>query len=89
MSDNSKKINMEDMGKVSGGITQEQAYDIALKHAKVRKDQASLRKSKLDRDDGISKFEIDFTAGTTKYEYDIDPISGRVLGFESESIFDD
>ncbi|MCR5733617.1 MAG: PepSY domain-containing protein [Lachnospiraceae bacterium] len=82
------KMELNELSKVTGGITSEQAYEAALKHAKTNRNAATLKKNKLDYDDGVKKYEVEFLVGTTEYEYDIDANTGKVLGFEMESIFD-
>ena len=82
------KIESDKLENVAGGITNDQAYDAALKHANATKSEAKLKKNKLECDDGIMKYEIEFRVGMKEYEYDIDANSGAVLGFEQESIFD-
>ena len=74
------QININELENVSGGtITSDQAYAAALKDAKVAKANASLKKNKLDRDDGRLVYEIEFVSGATEYEYDIDAATGAVI----------
>ncbi|MCD8129107.1 MAG: PepSY domain-containing protein, partial [Oscillospiraceae bacterium] len=37
---------------------------------------------KLDRDDGVYVYEVEFTVGWLEYEYEIDAASGSILSFE-------
>ena len=69
----------------SGGITEDEAYEIALSHAKISKDAASLKKNKLDREDGKEIFEIEFYAGGKEYEYEIDAKDGTIVKYEIDS----
>ena len=39
-----------------------------------------------DYDDGLMKWEIDFVAGNTKYEYEINSIDGTILKKEIEVV---
>ena len=43
-----------------------------------------LKKNKLDFDDGIQKYEIEFVEGFNEYEYDIDATNGMILKFEKD-----
>lgn len=63
-------------------ITSERAKDIALNHAKISKSNAKFTKIKLDKDDGILKYEIEFYSGHVEYEYEIDANTGRILEFD-------
>ena len=82
------RMELNELVMVTGGITGDQAYDAALKHANTTRKAATLKKNKLDYDDGLKKYEVEFYVGTTEYEYDIDANTGAVLSFERESIFD-
>ena len=85
MSDMENKLDMDDLEQVSGGrITGDQAYATALKDAKVNKDQALFKKSKLDREHGRMIYEVEFVSNGLEYEYDIDANTGKILKRESE-----
>lgn len=63
-------------------ITEEAAKTAALEYAKVDAASAVFTECKLDRDDGIIVYEIEFYANQTEYEIEIDAISGTVTEFE-------
>ena len=63
-------------------IPQDQALEAALAQAGVKKEDASIKEIKLDMDDGIQKYEIEFTAKGKEYEVEIDAATGKVLKFE-------
>ncbi len=67
------------------GISAEKAKEIALNHAGVSAVNASFIKAELDTDDGVKVYEIEFTAGTTKYEYEIHAQTGAVLKSSTEA----
>ena len=46
----------------------------------------TFTKGTLDRDNGRSIYEIEFISGNTKYEYDIDALSGSVLSRKIENV---
>ncbi len=60
-------------------ITQDAALEIAGKDAGVSKDEMLDLKIKLDYDDGIQVYEIDFDAGNKEYEYKIAALTGEIL----------
>lgn len=65
----------------SGGITQQQAQSIALKHAGVEEgDTLALQ---VSRDDGV--YDVSFRTADRSYEYEIQSRSGKVLDFSYES----
>ncbi len=58
------------------------AKQIALTHAKLPANQVKFVKSKLDKEDGVMQYEIEFVHKGLKYEYEIDAKSGAVLEVE-------
>ena len=63
-------------------ISVDKAKQIALSHAGVS--GASFKKVKLDKDDGVRVYEIEFKVGNVEYEYDIDASSGAIISSSSE-----
>ena len=67
-------------------IDLEEAKSIALEHSGLSENDVVFVETKLERDNGRDEYDIEFTSGSVKYEYEIDAGSGNVLGFSSESI---
>lgn len=63
-------------------ISVDKAKQIALSHAGVS--GASFKKVKLDKDDGVRVYEIEFKVGNVEYDYDIDASSGAIISSSSE-----
>ncbi|MDO4218987.1 MAG: PepSY domain-containing protein [Synergistaceae bacterium] len=63
-------------------VTQEQAYQIALKHAGVPSNQAILLKQKIDHDFTGNTYELEFLSGQTKYKYEIFVSNGKIKEFK-------
>ena len=68
----------------SSYIGVDQAKSIALKHAGLSAAEVSFTKAKLEKDDGLRKYEIEFIKGSTEYEYEIDAATGSVLEYDVE-----
>lgn len=66
----------------ASGISVDRAKQIALSHAGVS--GASFKKVKLDKDDGVRVYEIEFKVGNVEYDYDIDASSGAIISSSSE-----
>ena len=71
------------------GVTEDQALDIALKHAGLSKGDFSALRIHQDFDDdmGVTKYDIEFHVGAREYNYDIDTTTGDI--YESEVDIDD
>lgn len=67
-----------------GDIGQDRALEIALEHAGVAEADISHQRVKLDYDDGISQYEVEFYVGNQEYDYDIDAATGEIRSFDSE-----
>ena len=68
----------------SSYIGVDQAKSIALKHAGLSAAEVSFSKAKLEKDDGLRKYEIEFFKGNTEYEYEIDAASGSIIEYKAE-----
>lgn len=67
-------------------ISEEEAMNAALKDANLLDSEISRLHIKLERDDGIQVYEVDFYSGEREYDYEIDAISGRILEKDEEPI---
>ena len=66
-------------------ITPAKAGEIAFEHAKVSRGEAADYRSKLENEDGVWVYEIEFRVGKTEYEYEIDAETGRIISAEKET----
>lgn len=67
----------------------DEAKSIALKSSGVSADSAVFTKAKLEKEDGIYVYEIEFQNGGLEYEYEINASSGKIIKSEHSSIDDD
>ena len=67
------------------GITQTQAEDIALKDAGVSRDQVDTMYAHSDLDNGISVYDVEFTADGYEYDYEIKKQNGRIVKQDKEA----
>jgi uncharacterized membrane protein YkoI len=66
-------------------ITADEAKSIALKHAGVDEADATFARAKLEFDDGVFEYEVEFYSGNKEYDYDIDAITGEIISFDSDA----
>ncbi len=72
-------------GGTNGTVTAEDAKKIALEDAKVSATDAVFTKNRLDYDDGMKVYEIEFYTDSAEYEYEIDAATGAVRSRDSEA----
>ncbi len=58
------------------------AGTIALNHAGLSKSQVRGFQCKLDRENGITVYEVEFDYGVYEYEYEINAVSGKIISVE-------
>ena len=66
----------------SGRINKAQAKQIALDHAGFTENEVRFTKAKLDFDDGIFEYDIEFFVGRVEYDYTIAAADGRIIEFD-------
>lgn len=75
---------------VDVALTPENAETIALEHAGVPAEEALYLRTELDREDGISVYEVEFSiphsdgTGYLEYEYTIHADTGTILEYEKD-----
>ena len=75
---NNMQANTADIG-------QEAAKQTALNHAGLAEAQVSKLKIKLDHDDGLLEYEVEFKYNRIKYDYTIDAVTGTILKYEIDN----
>lgn len=69
-------------------ISVDEAKNIALGQTGLSASDVNFVKTKLENDDGRAEYEIEFYSGTTEYDYTIDAVTGTVLEYDMDSIYD-
>lgn len=60
-------------------ISENEAKDIALKHANLTIDKVKFDNIEYDTDNGLDKYDIDFHYNSQEYSYEIDAKTGEIL----------
>ena len=69
-------------------ISEEDAKQIALSHAKLIAEQVTFIKSGIDRENGREIYDIEFyTLEQKEYDYEIDVYSGEILEWDIDTIY--
>lgn len=68
----------------SGFISIGKAKEIALSHAKLNEKDVTFKKVKLEKDDGVYQYEVEFEKGLIEYEYSINAKDGSIIDFDKE-----
>ena len=66
------------------GISGDKAKEIALNHAGLTSSQVNFKRTELDYDDGIQKYEVEFYYNNKEYSYEIDANNGNILSYEQD-----
>ena len=65
-------------------ISEAEAQQIALEDAGLAEADVSFTKTKLDRDDGVNEWSVDFATQDTEYDYEIAAADGSIMKSERE-----
>lgn len=76
--------NNQNNSNIAAKISEEQAKEIALEHANLTSDQVTFAKAKLDSDNGIQKYEVEFYYNNKEYNYEIDANTSEILAYEQK-----
>ena len=80
--DGNTNSNSSSNGEETSSISEEEAKEIALKHANLTNDQVTFIKSKLEIDDGIKKYDIEFYYENKEYDYEISAVDGSIIEYD-------
>lgn len=72
----------------SNYIGVDKAKKLALQDAGIDSSAATFTKAKLDRDDGIYLYDIEFVSGNFEYSYEISATDGVIVDKDIDSIYD-
>ncbi len=65
-------------------LTEQEAIAIALQHAELTEDVLTLLHGKLDRDEEIPEWEIEWRYGDWEYDYTIHAYTGAIMEWDKE-----
>ena len=65
-------------------LTPQEAQGAALADAGLTEEQVTFRKTRLDYDDGVPVYEVEFYTADTEYDYEIHASEGTVYGKDVE-----
>ena len=63
-------------------ISEQKAKEIALNHAGIKEADTTNLKVKLDTEDGVTIYEVEFNVETKEYDYDIHATNGNIISYE-------
>ena len=72
----------------SVSVTEAKARETALNHAGLTADAVTALWSKLDTDDGLTVYEVEFKSGGYEYSYEVNATTGAIVKFEKEADYD-
>ena len=81
---NNNTTNNQGNVNATANISVERAKEIALSHAGLASNQVTFKRTELDFDNGIQKYEIEFYYNYREYSYEIDANTGNILSYEQD-----
>ena len=65
----------------------EAAKRVALEHAGLKEEEVGFAHTKLELEDGIWQYDVEFYQDSTRteYDYDIDALTGKILSFDHDA----
>ena len=79
---NNNTTNNQGNVNATANISVERAKEIALSHAGLASNQVTFKRTELDFDDGIKKYDIGFYYNYREYSYEIDANTGNIISYE-------
>lgn len=68
----------------SGIVSKSKAEAVALNHAGLKKSQVREFSCKLDRENGVQVYEVEFEYGRYDYDYEINAKTGKIIRWEKD-----
>lgn len=65
-------------------ISENKAKKAALKHAGFKESEVQYLTVKLDRDDGVYEYEVEFYVDRLEYSYEINAVTGEIVSYETD-----
>lgn len=81
---NNTQINEQSNVNNTAKISVDRAKEIALSHAGLTSSEVNFKRTELDFDNGIQKYEVEFYYNYIEYSYEIDANTGVVLSYEQD-----
>ena len=81
---NNNTTNNQGNVNTTANISAERAKEIALSHAGLASNQVTFKRTELDFDNGIQKYEVEFYYNNREYSYEIDSNTGNIISYEQD-----
>ena len=81
---NNNTTNNQSNVNTTANISAERAKEIALSHAGLASNQVTFKRTELDFDNGIQKYEVEFYYNNKEYSYEINANTGDILSYEQD-----
>lgn len=81
---NNNTTNNQGNVNTTANISAERAKEIALSHAGLASNQVTFKRTELDFDNGIQKYEVEFYYNNREYSYEINANTGDILSYEQD-----
>lgn len=65
-------------------ISKSEAKKIALNHAGLKESEVTALKVELDKDDGVTYYDVEFRKGIYEYSYEINAKTGKIIEWDKD-----
>ncbi|MBU5315768.1 PepSY domain-containing protein [Clostridium bornimense] len=83
-SESNAQGNAQESVNNTGDISLDKAKEIALAHAGLTSDQVNFKRTELEFDNGVKKYEVEFYYNNMEYSYEVDSHTGNILSYEQD-----
>ena len=65
-------------------LSRDEAASVALRYVGLTQEKVSRLHTEFELDDGVARYDVEFTQGQWEYEFEIDAQSGEILSFDKD-----
>ena len=88
LNDDTTNNNQNGVNQSAENISLEAATNIALTNANLSADSVRFLRTEMEYEDNILVYEIDFIHNNFEYDYKINAMTGEIISYDKDSIYD-
>ena len=88
LTDDTTSNSQNGVNQPAGNISLEEATNIALTNANLSADSVRFLRTEMEYENNTLIYEIDFTHNDFEYDYKISAMTGEIISYDKDSIYD-